>query len=503
MRFRNFLPAAISCLLCVAVLAAPAQAPKKTASALEKGWTAYKAADYKAALDAARTAQKEEPGNPSVLELWGRTNLAMGQPRMALGALNILCRKRGTVQDYRLLALADTMAGRAKPAAAALAKAETAKDPTPEALYALAWDKPTAQGRLGLLQKIAKNFPEASSALKGEIAFWKTRASIALRKPEKPLPPDGVDAKLKTLYNMEWLVCSTGSGQEIWMMVDTAARQTIISKETAEKLRLTVVQGAYPPAGAYPGESAHSYAVLDALDLGGYKIANVPVLVVDDQPATLKYREGRNVLKGILGMDLLAGLKVRFDRHHNVFRILPGDAPIEKLLGGKADDWHELPAFSVYNQVFVPSSLGSKDKVVALFDTGCSLVLAQADALPGSGLAADSRKTTSLAPRANFNIPEQSVGTALSKMDRMRPQVLGWLEECLPMVGTVRTIPNDADVGFGPNKFKFKDLPVYPGALGGDVPAALVLGRKVTDFFAVALDLSSGKLYFKQVLFAK
>ncbi len=302
---------------------------------------------------------------------------------------------------------------------------------------------------------------------------------------------------------MEWVVCKTGSGKELWLMVDTSCRQTILSKETAEKLNLTVVQGAYPPAGAYPKEPPHAYSVLDSLDFGGYKVDNIPVLVVDDNPATLKYREGRNVLKGILGMDLLEGLKVRFDRHHNVFHILPGDAPLDKLLGGKAGEWHELPAFSVYNQVFVPSSLGTKAKVVALFDTGCSLVLAQADALPGSGLEADSRKITSLAPRTNFNIPDQAVGTPMSKMERMRPQVLGWLEECLPMVGNVRTIPNDAAVGFGPNKFKFRDLPVYPYPVGSDVPAAVVLGRKVTDFFAVALDLSSGKLYFKQVLFAK
>ncbi len=501
MRLRTLLIAAISCLLCLAALSAQPQAAKKAASSLEKGWNAYKSADYSAALDAARTAQREDPGNPSVLELWGRTNLAMGQPRMALGALNILCRKRGTVQDYRLLALADTMAGRAKPAAAALQKAEAGKDPTPEGLYALAWDKPTAKGRLALLEKIAKDFPKASPALKAEIDFWKGHAGATLREPAKALPDGGVEIKLKTLFNMEWVVCKTGSGKEIWLMVDTAARHTVVSQATAKTLGLQPVQAAYKVPGAYPEEPAPRYSLLDTLDLGSYKISNVPVTIVKDEAGTLNVRAGRNVLKGILGMDILKGLKIRFNRHKNVLSLFPASAPMSLLMDGKADKWHEVPAYLVYGQILVPSSLGNKHKLLALFDTGCSFVLAQADALNGSGVQATSRTMIDLSAGPQEVIPDEMGGSAKDKRDLMRSQILGWLEEVLPMVGATRTVPKDTDVTLGNMTFKIRDLPVYPQPLGGEVPISVVVGRKITDFFAVAMDLSTGKLYIKQVLF--
>lgn len=47
------------------------------------------------------------------------------------------------------------------------------------------------------------------------------------------------------------------------------------------------------------------------------------------------------------------------------------------------------------------------------------------------------------------------------------------------------------------------DLPLYPGPLGAEVPAATVIGKERRDFYAVALDLPAGRMYLKKVLFAK
>jgi hypothetical protein len=233
--------------------------------------------------------------------------------------------------------------------------------------------------------------------------------------------------------------------------------------------------------------------------LGGYKVQNIPVLVVEDSQEMLRYREGRAVLKGILGMDLLRGLKVRFDRQKNALALFPPEVPIEKLLDGKPGEWREFPAFCVYDQVMVRSAMGTKSPVLALLATGCSFVLATAPALPGSGLEADSKTLVTLDFK-NFEVPMSPMGVNAAGQSKIRPRVMGWLSECVPPVGTVRTVPKDASIGFAGNSFVFRDLPIYPDPLGGDVPSCVVIGRKVTDFFAIALDLSSGKLYAKQIL---
>jgi hypothetical protein len=152
----------------------------------------------------------------------------------------------------------------------------------------------------------------------------------------------------------------------------------------------------------------------------------------------------------------------------------------------------------------VPSSLGSKSPVLGLLATGCLYALATEAALPGSGLFADSKNAVNLsfgalsAPTAAGASTAPAPGVASAS-----PQVIGWIEEALPPAGRVRTIPKNAEVGFAGARFAVKDLPVYPGALGSDLPAAVVIGRKITDFFALAWDPAAGKLYVKQVLFAK
>lgn len=502
--------------LIFAVPALFSQAPVPQETALEKGWKAYKSADYPAALEAARQARLAGPTDPAAAELWGRAALASGDPAKAVPALAALGAQRGTLDDYRLLATAFAMAGRAKESEGALLKAESGRSPTAEGLYALASQKPDVATRLALLKRISKDFPAAASSLAAEISFWEPRGSQALRAPAAPLAADGVTVKLKTLFDAEWAIGTAASGEEIWLMVDTASRTTVLSRDTAARLKLPTFQAAFAPAGAYAGEAAPLCTLLDSVDLGGWKVQNVPAVVVDDAPGILNYREGRGVLKGILGMDVLAGLKVRYDRQKNVLRILPAGASAETLLDGKPGEWTEIPGFFVDGQVLVGSSLGTKAPVLGLLATGCTFVLASDAAIPGSGLSADSRNTVNLsfgtmAGPGDASSPfESSLPSGASTSPQaapgvpsVKPQPLGWLGECLPAPGNVRTVPKGALVGMGQARFDIRDLPLYPAALGGSVPAPVVIGKKITDFFAIALDLGTGKVYTKQVLFAK
>ena len=479
----------------------PAQQPAAAQKLLDKAWSDFQSADYMPSLRAAMEIRRNAPNDLSAAELWARASLASGEPSSAIGALKVLASQRGTIDDYRMLALALSLAGRAKEAADALASAEQAKASGPQSLYALSWLKPDAAGRLALIKRVAQEFPSAAAALAPEIAFWEARSGALLRSPAQPLPAGGIQVKLKTLYDMEWAVCTTSSGEELWLMIDTSSRQTVLSKDTADRLKLPVVQAAFPVAGAYVQEPAPAYTFLDSLDIGPYKVQNVPALVVEDPQGVLNYREGRNVLKGILGMDLLRGLKVRFDRQKDILTLLPPDAPLEALLDGKPSEWKDFPAFVAYDQVFVHSVLGSKNPVLGLLDTGCLFVMAYEQAIPGSGLVADSKNSHNL-NYENFVMPIVApVGEHAAGMTQIRPQVLGWIDECLLPAGAVRTVPKDAQIGFGPAKFSLRDLPLYPRPLGSDIPAPVVIGRKITDFYAIALDLNAGKMYVKQVLF--
>lgn len=492
-------------------LFAQAPAPAPPANPAEKGWTAYKAGDLGAAMVAARDALKTSPGDPQVLELFGRCSLAMAEPAGAAGALNMLCAKRGTLSDFMLLAAAYEMGGKLAESQQALEKAEKGKEPSAESLYALAYRKGDATGRTALLKRIVADFPAQAQALAPEVAFWAGKGEARLRQLPA-IPPTGVTIPLKTLYSNEWAPCKTAGGEELWLMVDTAARETILSKDTAEKLKLPVVPLGLPPSGS--GTSAGlGLTIIEKLDFEGLQITNIPVLVVDDPGGLLLYREGRAVLKGILGMDLLRGLKVRIDRQKNQLRLYPKDAPLGALLDGDPSSWKDAPAFALHDQTVVKSSLGSRSPALGLLATGCSLVLAPEGTLTGTGLRPDSKNTVDLTAAGEMELDQNAkagsfystgaAGGAHSSVGQTRKQVLGWLDVALPPVGKVRTVPKASEVGFGGGKFQINDLPIYPGTVGEPVPATVIVGKKITDFFALALDLPSGKVYFKQVLFAK
>jgi len=508
--------------------AAGAEGPDPAAALQEtvkKGREAFESGDYLSAQELSQAAIKLDRTSPDALELFGRTHLAVGDPHTARGALNFLAVKRGTVEDYRLLALAHTMSGNPSGAAAALLKAEAAKAPTPEGLYALTWAKGTGRERADLLRRIVGEFPAAGGALAPEIAFWEGRKDLSLGQPGAAPGKEGIVLKLKTLYDMEWLACNAGSAEgeeEVWLMVDTASRLTLLPRVTVEKLRLPTVLAAYPLPGAYPQEPAREYGVIGTLDFGPHRVSNVLFQVVEDEPGTLKYREGRQVLKGILGMDLLRDLQVHFDRKESELRLFPKGTPLQTLLGEDPKPWMEIPAFDVYGQLFTKSSLGEKSTALALLATGCSLVMVNDRQLPGTGLETDSKNIIDLTPSGrlamsptgatqgsggSFKSGYQTGGEisgrgAFQDMGRLRSVLLGWLDEALPMVGKVRSIKGAAPVGLGSGTFQIQSLPVYPEPVGAEFQAAVILGRKITDYYAIAWDLDSGKLYAKQVLFA-
>lgn len=493
--------AAVLSLFCLAAAAQTATAPP-VAPDLSSGWKALAEGDADAAIEAARSALKASPGHPEALALWGRSALSSGDLQTGTGALRMLAGKRGTMEDLRLLALACAMAGRWAEARAALDRAEKASGATADGLYALAWMTDEAPRRAALLRRVETEFPAEAKGVSTEAAYWESRGSQILNRLPSPPPAGGAEVTLKTLYDLEWAVAKTASGEELWLLVDSACPRTVLSRETAERLGLEPLAASRPLPGAYASSPAQAYATLDRLDLGPLSVENVVAVVVDDAPGLLRFREGRTVLKGILGMDLLRGCKVRFDRQKNLLRLLPASAPSESLLDGDPSAWASYPAYDVHGQVFVPTALGAKTKILGLLSTGCTYVLATEAALPGTGLQASSKNAFSLAPSSFFSMPDRASGTQFAAMDRVRHGSLGWLEECLSPVGNVRTVPKDAKVGFGPAVGILADLPLYPAPLGAEVPASTVVGKKLTDFYAVALDLPGGKLYLKRVLFA-
>lgn|GEM_PF-6561296 len=492
-------------ILFVICLAAAAQTatPPPAAPDLSAGWKALAEGDTAAAIQAAREALKASPGHPEALALWGRSALSSGDVQTGTGALRMLAGKRGTLDDFRLLALAHAMAGRWSDAGAALDRAEKAPGATADGLYALAWMTEEAPRRAALLRRLETEFSAEAKGTSAEAAFWESKGARLLNRLPSPLPADGAEVPLKTLYDLEWAAAKTASGEELWLLVDTACPRTVLSRETAERLGLATVPASRPLPGAYASSPAPAYTILDRLDLGPISAENVVAVVVDDAPGLLRFREGRTVLKGILGMDLLRGCKVRFDRQKNLLRLLPASAPLDRLLDGEPSAWSSYPAYDVHGQVFVPTALGAKTAILGLMSTGCTHVLAAEAALPGTGLQASSKNAFSLAPSSFFSMPDRASGTQFAAMDRVRHGSLGWMEECLMPVGNVRTVPKDAKVGFGPAMGVLADLPLYPATLGAEIPASTVVGKKLTDFYALALDLPGGKLYLKRVLFAK
>jgi hypothetical protein len=498
-------------LLTMGLFAQAPATPAPSGNPADKGWAAYKAGDIAAAMTEARAALKTASGDPQVLELYGRCSLALAEPSSAAGALNLLTSRRGTLSDFVLQAAALEMTGKFAEARAALDKAEKGKEPTAEGLYALACRKGDAQGRAALLKRIASDFPSTAAGLAPEIAFWESKGTAKFRETSA-VPATGASLDLKTLYNMEWATCKAPGGEDLWLMVDTAARESILSKDAAERMKLTVVKASMPVA-AGPQAKDVGFSIIDKLDFGTFQVSNVPVLVVEDPGGTLLYREGRAVLKGVLGMDLLRGMKVRLDRQKNFLRLFPADAPVSALLDGDPSAWKDAPAFSLRDQVMVRSAIGTRGVALGLLSTGCSLVLVPEGTLTGTGLKPDSKNTVDLTASGElqmdpttksgdfFNTGQGGMGH--SSVGQTRKQTLGWLDEAYPMVGKVRTVPKASEVGFGGGKFQINDIPVYPSPVGDPVPASVIIGKKITDFFALALDLGSGKVYYKQVLFAK
>ena len=465
----------------------------------------YHNGNYKKALSSAIEARKANPKDPGVAEAWGRINLAMGRPATAIGALNILCRERGTAADYRLLALANNMLGRTGAAAAALKKMGAAQDVTAEDLYAIARSADDAPSCLAALKRMAADFPETSTAVAPEIAFWSSKGTARLRAPSRAAGPKGIELHMKTLYNLEWLVSKTADNKDLWLLIDTAARQTVISTETAEHLGLKdITQAAFPLPGSYEGEPAHRYTLLKSLDIGGYEIDNVPALVVKDAAGLLRFREGRVVPKGILGMDLLGKFNFRFDRTKMTLTLFPRSVTGDALKGETGGDWKERPAFLANDQIVTPSSLGEKNPLLAVVDTGSTFVMAATGVVKGTGLRSTSRNRVNLTPSANFIMPEGSIGTPMAQISRLQSYIMGWMNEALPLTGEVRTIPRGAVVGFAGKGFNITYLPLYPKTLGSsDLPVGLYIGRKITDFYTLAFDFKRGKMYAKQVLFKK
>ncbi len=101
-------------------------------------------------------------------------------------------------------------------------------------------------------------------------------------------------------------------------------------------------------------------------------------------------------------MDLLKGLKIRFDRQKNQLRLFPPDAPLSLLLDGDESSWDSYSAFSVHDQVLIESAVGKNRNVMALMATGAGNVLVTPIGLQNSGLTPSSRKIINLTPTALF-----------------------------------------------------------------------------------------------------
>jgi predicted aspartyl protease len=439
-------------------------------------------------------AAADEPGE---LMLRGRVALATMDVPSALAMFTKLAATRGTADDLLLLASAQEMAGQFAAMQQSIDKALAAKDASPQALYDLAWRAQNATDRTAILKRIASSLAKPSSTLTDEIAFWEGLKDTLLC--DAPAIGDaGLSWPMKTLYNMEWVAATVADDREMWLMVDTTAPETVITKDIAHRLHLTPIKGAYSPASALDGEEPPLYCIIPSLNFGGYVVKNIVARIAKDQVGLMDYRDGRAVLKGILGMNLLRSHPFFIDRAGMRLRILPEGADEKKFIESEGGHWQAIPAGLCQDRCYVRLSLNGSGPSVFLLDSGSTEVLLTEEAVASLNYPIKAGTKVDLCPSVNAPFTTSVVQTPAAVTKANTTVIMGWLSECLPLQCQATVLRDPTKVNFGSDGLVVVELPVLRTPLRGAIVARGVLGRKVLNAYSVVFFPQGGKLYARR-----
>jgi predicted aspartyl protease len=244
------------------------------------------------------------------------------------------------------------------------------------------------------------------------------------------------------------------------LLLDTGATKTILTPETARRLRMQPPAEAPKQTAVVTGGQTVEFVVaqLSAIAVGDNVVENVPVgiaLVLPEAP----------LVDGVLGGDVLQRFSIGLDYAASRLRLAPPPgAPAPQSAGSTGEVRHSaVPLQIVNNRVLVSARLNRTESVRLLLDTGSSHTLLHPDtaARLGMGLAADvPRNTTTVFGGRHIAFPVVQL-SAIAVGDAM--------VEDLP-VGVFLALP---------------DMTAVHGILGGDF----------LQHFVLTLDYASNQLW--------
>ncbi|MCI0391364.1 MAG: retropepsin-like domain-containing protein [Acidobacteria bacterium] len=145
----------------------------------------------------------------------------------------------------------------------------------------------------------------------------------------------------RTRYCLTFIKAKINDAQEVLLMIDTGASSTILTRDTAGRLKLDVSTGLF--AGHTiddAGNFKYRKATLDRLTAGGRTVESFPVLVSERNlyyPSSHYEVYGIKNIDGLLGSDFLRRFIVSFDAANNQVTFgLPGEPVKDDPLQGQS-----------------------------------------------------------------------------------------------------------------------------------------------------------------------
>jgi hypothetical protein len=147
-------------------------------------------------------------------------------------------------------------------------------------------------------------------------------------------------------------------------VLDTGASYSIIIQSLARRAGVREIPGATGfGRGLHNREIPLTYGVLDGLAFAGYRLKNVPVLVMPDDALLFETRRGRLSLPMVLGLHLLKEFAITIEYEPAQVTFARADAG-----GSKVDPMQNL--FYFRGRIFARTSVNLTDPALFLFDTG-------------------------------------------------------------------------------------------------------------------------------------
>lgn len=215
------------------------------------------------------------------------------------------------------------------------------------------------------------------------------------------------------------------NGQRVLMAIDTGADDILLDESAARRYKVTEITGRRLTFWA-GGRTVVSNAMVQRLELGGFRIENLPAGVLSLRRWSIEVNTYREPVVGIIGLNLLRRFTPTLDYARQRLVLRRPEAPIEHSAGAQ-----RVP-FEVWGEaeVMVRGTLGSERRMAFVVQTG----------LPRCGVAAPAEVFEEIGVKAGVvSRAVKGAGTWL----RGRP----WAEVTVPAV-TVGPIVGDRVPGW-------------------------------------------------------